>query len=76
MPYKDCECVRVLRDLSGQDLYGETQVSVKAGELATVINVFSDGEYEVEFQDSTSPYGWGVLHARETDLTPYVENAV
>lgn len=76
MSFKDCECVRVLRDLKGINLYGDTQVSVKAGDLATIVSVFWGGNYEIEFQDAKSPFGWGVLHATEADLAPYVENAV
>lgn len=76
MPYKDLDSVVLLRPLKGQDLYGDTQVSAKAGQLATVINVFSDSTYEVEFDDAKADTGYGVLYAREADLAPYVENAV
>lgn len=77
MPYKDCECVRILRDLKGINLYGNEQVSVKAGDLATIVSVFEDGTYEVEFFDGDDPNtGWGILHATEADLTPYAGNAV
>lgn len=76
MPYKDLDNVVLLHPLKGRDLYGDTQVSAKVGQLATVINVFPDGTYEVEFDDDNADTGYGVLYAREADLAPYVENAV
>lgn len=76
MPYKDLDCVILLRPLEGQNLYGDTRVSAKAGQLATVVNVFSDGTYEVEFDDDEADSGWGILYAKEADLAPYTENAV
>lgn len=76
MPYKDLDSVVLLRPLAGQDLYGDSHVSAKAGQLATVINVFSDATYEVEFDDDKADSGYGVLYAKEADLAPYAENAV
>ncbi|MBD5416965.1 MAG: hypothetical protein HDR50_04755 [Desulfovibrio sp.] len=76
MPYNDLDSVVLLHSLKGRDLYGDTQVSAKAGQLATVINVFPDNTYEVEFDDDKAESGYGVLYAREADLAPYVKNAV
>lgn len=76
MPYKDSECVRVVHDLAGVDLLGDTEVSIKAGCIATVIHLTASGGYLVEFQDPKADSGWGVLAATEADLAPYVENAV
>lgn len=76
MPYNDLDSVVLLHPLKGLDLYGNSQVSAKAGQLATVVNVCHDGRYEVEFEDDKADTGWGILYATEADLAPYVENAV
>ena len=76
MPYKDLDCVVLLRNIEGQDLYGESHVSVEKGQVATVINVCYNDTYEVEFDDDKADSGYGVLYAKGVDLAPFVENAV
>lgn len=71
MAFKENDCVKLLRPFEGEDLYFEQRVSAPAGELATIVNVFPGGCYEVEFMDKRSKTGWGILYAEEVDLELY-----
>lgn len=69
--FKENDCVVLNRPLEGPDNYFDQHVRAPKGVLATVINVFGGGAYEVEFEDKNSKTGWGVLYASDKDLSPY-----
>ena len=77
--YHESDCVRLVRDVSGEDPYGNGEIqSVSAGQIGTVI-VGSPGrsEFDVEFMVPRSDNGWKnfVLIVQAEDLEPYKESA-
>lgn len=49
MPFKDLDCVTLLRGIGGQDEYTGEHHDVPAGKVGTVVNGLFAGKYEVEF---------------------------
>lgn len=49
MPFNDLDCVTLLRRIEGEDSYVEGRHVIPAGTGGTIVNVFADGTYEVEF---------------------------
>ena len=76
MRFKEYECVRIKKVLSGAGALSEKPISLPAGEVGTVMGV-RDGVYEVEV---IWPYGevvdGDIFHLREDELEPAPENVV
>lgn len=73
--YRENDCVVLNIPLEGSDNYFDQYVRAPKGTLATIVNVFGAGAYEIEFMDKNSKTGWGIFYASEADLAPYVKNA-
>lgn len=76
MPFNDLDCVTLLRRIGGQDEYTGEHHDVPAGKVGTIVNVFADGTYEVEFL-LTGPKGlFSVVKEVPAEyLGPYKEDS-
>lgn len=75
MPFEEYQYVRTLRELSGQDLDGDTQATIEAGSVGFIINAYPYKgpyvAYEVAFEDPGFPDGDVTLFATNDDLEPF-----
>ena len=73
MPYQRGDCVRILRKLTGGNIFGKRSVTASAGSLGRVWREEGDGWYEVEFQRPRAVNLAG-LYIHEADLAPCAED--
>lgn len=77
MPYKELECVTLLRSIEGEDAYLGGHYAVPVGEVGTIVNGLFAGKYEVEFLLTNDEGLFSVvMEVAEDILVPYVENEV
>ena len=75
MPYQRGDCVRILRTLSGRNIFGGKRVTAMAGSLGRVWLESGDGWYEVRFQRPRA-IGLAGLDIHEADLALCTEDEV